>query len=281
MKRLAGAVLAGWLVSWATLGSATEVINWERLPLAVSLVVGQERVIFVERNVRIGVPASLAERLRVQSAAGAVYLRASAPFESARVQLQDADTGEQILLDITAKAATQGQPLLEPIKIVTPALKLSTDESSDSPPGSTPAPVVLTRYAAQSLYAPLRTVEALPGVRRVLLHRDLNLGTLLPNLSVSATALAAWRLGDYWVSAVRLRNNSHHWLALDPRELQGHFTTATFQHPSLGPHGRPSDTTVLYLITQGHDLRRSLLPALSPFDAALNLPHPASAAHEQ
>lgn len=59
------------------LAQAVEILRWDRLPLAVPLVVGQERVIFIDRNVRVGVPISVAERLRVQSAGGAVYLRAS------------------------------------------------------------------------------------------------------------------------------------------------------------------------------------------------------------
>jgi hypothetical protein len=48
---------------------------------------------------------------------------------------------------------------------------------------------------------------------------------------------------------------------------------ATFQHPNLGPAGTvPSDTTVVYLVTRGHGLAESLLPALSPIDATVNLP---------
>ncbi|MCM3373134.1 DUF3438 family protein, partial [Bacillus velezensis] len=57
----------------------------------------------------------------------------------------------------------------------------------------TPVPVVLTRFAAQNLYAPLRTVEPLPGVMRVNLRRDLDLGTLMPTLPVRAVALALLR----------------------------------------------------------------------------------------
>jgi hypothetical protein len=57
-------------------GHAVEILRWERLPLAVPLVVGQERVVFIDRNVRIGVPAGVGEHLRVQSAGGAIYLRA-------------------------------------------------------------------------------------------------------------------------------------------------------------------------------------------------------------
>ena len=50
-------------------------------------------------------PASLGNRLRVQSAAGAIYLLASEPIEPTRLQLQDADTGTVMLLDIAAEPA--------------------------------------------------------------------------------------------------------------------------------------------------------------------------------
>lgn len=276
MKRLLGLTLAGAALGWTPVGAATEVLRWERLPLSVPLVVDQERVVFVDRNVRVGVPSSVSDRLRVQSAAGAVYLRANATIEPTRLQLQDAESGELILLDITADATKDAQPLLEPIRIVTTVAPVRDKSASpdDAPPRATPVPVVLTRYAAQHLYAPLRTVEALPGVRRVNLRRDLPLDTLLPSLPVHATALAAWRLDDHWVTAVRLRNTASQWLDLDPRRLQGDIATATFQHATLGPRGQSSDTTVLYLVTRKHGLAESLLPTLSPINAALNLPHP-------
>lgn len=266
---------------------AVEILRWERLPLAVPLVVGEERVIFIDRNVRIGVPASVGARLRVQSAAGAVYLRASEPIEPTRLQLQDADSGTVILLDIAAETPQDGQPPLEPVRIVAAAPatgqrgttgKDATTRTAPTdrlaPP--TPVPVVLTRYAAQNLYAPLRTVEPVPGITRANLRQDLPLHSLLPALPVHAQALAAWRLGDLWVSAVRLRNIAKHWLDLDPRALQGDFLTAAFQHPDLGPAGSPEDTTVVYLVTRGHGLPQALLPAIAPVDAALNLPVPAA-----
>jgi integrating conjugative element protein (TIGR03749 family) len=137
--------------------------------------------------------------------------------------------------------------------------------------------VVLIRYAAQNLYAPLRTVEPVAGIGRVNLRRDLALDTLLPTLPVRARALAAWRLEDQWVTAVRLTNTTARWLDLDPRALQGDFVAATFQHPTLGPAGQSSDTTVVYLVTRGHGLAESLLPRISRIDATVNLP-PAGAA---
>ncbi|TKY80216.1 TIGR03749 family integrating conjugative element protein [Pectobacterium polonicum] len=260
---------------------AVEILHWERLPLAVPLMVGQERIVFVDRNIRVGVPASVGDRLRVQSAGGAIYLRASEPIEPTRLQLQDADSGTLILLDIAASPAKDGEPVLEPVRIVEgkttpPRYGQQRDSETDAPiteqdrptRRETPVAVVLTRYAAQNLYAPLRTIEPVPGIVRVNLRRDLPLDTLLPTLPVQTTALASWRLEDQWVTAVRLTHMAGGWIELDPRTLQGDFLTATFQHPALGPRGTPEDTTVLYLVTRKHGLSQSLLPAIQRFDPA-------------
>ena len=300
MKQLIPSALAGMLFGLGLVPSvqAMEILRWERLPLAVPLVVGQERVVFVDRNVRIGMPAGVGENLRVQSAGGAIYLRASKPIPSTRLQLQDVESGALILLDIAAEPAKAGQAALEPVRIVegeaTPAhygeqagTPPSTDDDTqgDTPASArtpthkreTPVAVVLTRYAAQNLYAPLRTVEPVAGIGRVNLRRDLALDTLLPTLPVRARALAAWRLEDQWVTAVRLTNTTARWLDLDPRALQGDFVAATFQHPTLGPAGQSSDTTVIYLVTRKHGLAESLAPRISRIDATANLP-PAGAA---
>ncbi|MER2554770.1 MAG: TIGR03749 family integrating conjugative element protein, partial [Thauera sp.] len=291
MKRLVPPALAGLLLSMGLISAsqAVEILRWERLPLAVPLVVGQERVVFIDRNVRIGVPESIGEHLRVQSAGGAIYLRASEPIPPTRLQLQDVESGALILLDIAAEPAKAGQVPLEPVRIIggdEPAGRrrdqAGDSANADEEPGpgtptstarrTTPVSVVLTRHAAQNLYVPLRTVEPVAGIVRVSLRRNLALNTLLPTLPVRTQALAAWRLEDQWVTAVRLTNTSARWLDLDPRALQGDFVAATFQHPTLGPAGRSADTTVVYLITRGHGLAESLLLVVAPIDAMANLP---------
>lgn len=269
-------------LGFASLSHAIEILRWDRLPLAVSLVVGQERVLLIDRNkmLRVGVPAHLKERLRIQSAGGAVYLLANAPIEPSRLQLQDAASGEIILLDITAKPGAAGQSPLEPIKIVDAEQEDRRERnaidqqiaSGRQAATATPIPAVLTRYAAQSLYAPLRTVEPLAGVTPVPLRRDLAVDTLLPTVPVQAVALAAWRLDNYWVTAVKLTHIRNGWIHLDPRSLQGDFIAATFQHPNLGPAGNSTDTTVAYLVTRSHGLAESLLPAINRIDGSLNMP---------
>lgn len=289
MKHPVLALLGLLAVASTPIAQAVEILRWDRMPLAVPLRVGQERIVFVDRNVRVGVPAGVGERLRVQSAGGAVYLRANEPIEPTRLQLQDADTGTLILLDIAAEPAKEGEPALEPVRIVeasaAPARYGDQSAAGDGDEAArandqvrarreTPIPVVLTRFAAQNLYAPLRTVEPLPGVMRVNLRRGLDLGTLMPTQPVRATALASWRLEDQVVTAVRLTNAGTGWITLDPRVIQGDFLTATFQHEALGPPGTPEDTTVLYLVTRGRGLAQSLLPAIHRFDPAANLPLP-------
>lgn len=277
---------------------AVELMKWERMPLAVPLHVGQERVIFVDSNVRVGVPSSLTGKLRVQSTGGTLYLMALEPIDPTRIQLQDAQTGALILMDIAATVPQENTSPLEPVQIIegdhTPvrygrpqqsqqtgtATAGTQSQSSDQPSTApsqrqreTPVPVVLTRYAAQNLYAPLRTVEPVTGIARVNLNGGLNLKTLLPMLPVKAQALASWRLEDYWVTAVSLQNTNAQTLTLDPRWLQGDFVAATFQHLNLGPAGDSTDTTVVYLVTRKHGLAGSLLPAVSRINAAHHISH--------
>ncbi len=274
---------------------AVLLMEWERLPLAVPLVVGQERVIFVDRNVRVGLPASLSNKLRVQTTNGTVYLLAREPIDPVRLQLQDAENGELILIDIAAIPAIEGADPLEPIRIIegqNPSRRYGTatataepenPPSADKPRRETPVPVILTRHAAQSLYAPLRTVEPVQGISRVNLRRNLDLSMLLPTLPVTAIAMAAWRLEDFWVTAVKLQNTSNSVITLDPRLLQGDFIAATFQHRDLGPAGHAADTTVVYLVTRKRGLADSILPALSQIDASTNVPMrlPTGDAHEK
>lgn len=79
MSRLCDGVL--WcLLLIAIPASAVELIKWERIPLPIALHVGQERIVFVDRNVRVGFPPSLNGKLRVQSSGGAVYLLAQGIF---------------------------------------------------------------------------------------------------------------------------------------------------------------------------------------------------------
>ncbi|MCF5096903.1 TIGR03749 family integrating conjugative element protein [Pseudomonas gessardii] len=284
MRRLL--TIALLVFNFGGMANAVEILRWDRIPLALPLIVGQERIVFVDQNVRVGLPRNLVDKLRVQSTGGALYLLAKEPIEPTRLQLQNMKSGEIMLVDIIATVGKPNQAAPEPAKIVageslatrygqvdskptnrqaaTPSVQASAQNADDDPPTprrETPLPVVMTRYAAQMLYAPLRTVEPVDGIAQVNLKRGMDLATLLPTLPVAASVLGSWRLDEYWVTAVKIRNTSLQHLTLDPRDLMGDFITATFQHPYLGAKGDASDTTTVYLVTRGHGLAESLLPA--------------------
>lgn len=249
--------------------AADELIKWERIPLQIPLKVGQERVIFADKNVRVGFPPALNDKLRVQSTGGAVYLKADSAFPQTRLQLQDLESGEIILLDVTA--STNGPT--EPVRLVysgdvtsvgssdRPAKSSRRDSASSAsestsdtkgakaPRYNAPLPVVLTRFAAQTLYGPLRTVEPVSGIHPVNPRLPGRITTLYPSEPLDITTLSAWGVGARSVVAVRVRNTSSRKIVLDPRVLQGQFVSATFQHRWVGAVGTPEDTTTLYLVT--------------------------------
>ena len=251
------------LLAWVCQGQAgaTVLMPWKRLPLPVALHTGHERVIFVNRNVRVGYPAALDGKLRIQSSGGAVYLLAKADFPQTRLQLVDMDSGALILLDISATAGDE----LEAVDIRYDATVWrnepggAQDEATTDVPEArdnssltalyVPLPVVLTRYAAQRLYGPSRVVEPVPGIASAPVRLPATVTTLLPTRPVTAMPLAAWQRDNLTVTALRLQNRSAQRIDLDPRALQGNFVTATFQHTWLGGRGTPEDTTVVYLVT--------------------------------
>ncbi|WP_082765910.1 TIGR03749 family integrating conjugative element protein [Azotobacter vinelandii] len=252
--------------------AATEILAWDRTPLAIDLPVGKERLVTLERNVSVGLPGAIAkpEVLRVQSTGGVLYLKANQAFDTQRVQLRDEATGELILVDLTAKAQASD----EPIKVVVPQADDGSDaaeeeavseaEAEKTPVYPAPLPVVLTRYAAQSLYAPLRAIEPVEGVQRVAMRLPATLD-LLPALPVLAEPIAAWSLGGFQATAVRLRNRDpQRSFELDPRYLQGSLAAATFMHTTLGPKGRLDDSTTVIVVTRGPLVERLLLPRPQP-----------------
>lgn len=267
MKRLP--ILATLLSLCLSSDSFADVLmKWERKPLPVALQVEKERIIFVDKNVKVGYPAELDGKLRIQSTGGAVYLKALEKFPSTRIEFRDVTTGEIFLFDVVA--ATKVANPEEPIRLVFDGAveKQSFSTNRDDPVSDTPVvnsrpqlpvPAALTRYAAQSLYAPLHSVEPLEGVRRVAHRLPKKITTLLPAYPIDAIPLISWQLDEYVVTAIRLQNRGNSQITLDPRELQGRFYSATFQHNWLGGYGSNEDTTTLYLVTEGY-ANNALIP---------------------
>ena len=225
----------------------TERIEWKKTPIKLKLKVGQERLVTFPDSVKVGVPNQLQPMLRIQNINGTVYLMAQAAFDSTRVMVREIEGDQIYLLDISA---SEGSVQNNPVEIyvqensASSNTELSNEGNRNRPKYSY---VSLTRFAAQQLYAPARLLKNKPGIVRTPVAR-----TSIPLLrggSIDARPLVAWRAGGYYLTAVRLTNQTAQAQTLDPRDLRGGWLTASFQHHRLLPAGNEADTTAVYLIS--------------------------------
>ncbi|MCP5417431.1 MAG: TIGR03749 family integrating conjugative element protein [Chromatiaceae bacterium] len=224
-----------------------ERIIWQKTPIELALSVGKEQRVDFPGPVRIGLPATLQPILRVQSVAGNLYLLAHRPFEPTRVMVRAIESGAVYLLDLSADNKSAPTAAIQIFDPEVEQSDLSSDQTEPSPIFPTYGYVALTRFAAQKLYAPARLLRDLPGVVRVPVRRKSV--QLIHAGQVTAEPLVAWRAGDLYLTAVKLRNSTSHPVTLDPRTLRGTWLTATFQHNRLHVAGNEADTTVVYLIS--------------------------------
>ncbi len=229
-----------------------ERIFWEKKPIKLTLAVDHERVIHMpgKGTIKAGVPAFLNRgALRTQIVDNTLYWLANEPFEETRVQVVNSVTGETFLFDI--EGVEKGGSIA-PVEIVTAKPAHSLGESS-AKNGTKPTKsidyVTLTRYASQQLYAPERLLANLPGVVRVPLDSESKVN-LVRGSKIEALPLISWKGGDFYVTAVRLRNTTTDYINLDPRDLRGQWLAATFQHARLFPEGDEADTTAVYLVSK-------------------------------
>lgn len=230
---------------------AIELIKWDRTPIKLTINQDDERMIFIDKNISVGIPTYLDQKVRIQSLGGVIYVKSFEPFNESRLMLRDLETNEIILIDLTGEGKSKNK--LESVKIVfEDEFELNTNASNVKQDyrDDVPTPIKLTRYAAQNFYAPLRAIENVPGIKQISLP-PMSLKRLIPSLPVHVTSMAAWRLNGYEVVGIKLTNVSQNRLKLDPRLLNGDFYSATFQHNTLGEHGTPSDTTMVYIVTKG------------------------------
>ncbi len=254
--------------------AAVERIVWDKTPMAIALSVGSERMVTFPGAVRLGIPSNLTAHLRSISQNGTVYWLADDTFASTRIQIQDTITGQFYLVDLSATATLQSNARIEIINaaaaVPSNGIPELLSENPDSPAAVTPQPypeghksyfvhnsasnasdyTLLTRYAAQQLYAPARLLKTPHGIHAVPLDGgSVPNDTLMRGGGIGAEPVAAWRKGTLYVTAVKLTNRSLRTIVLDPRVIRGQWRTATFQHAYLAPSNSDENVTALYLVS--------------------------------
>lgn len=232
-----------------------ERLFWDKLPLSITLPVGQERLVTFPGDVRVGMPSELSGKVRTQSHNGTVYWLANESFEAQRIEIHETDGSGIYLVDLSA-SQEQGIPA-DPIEVLNRQAhrveKTDSDSKHRNPRTSrkaqkAPGLVTLTRFAAQQLYAPSRMLKASPSIHRVVVARRA-MHNLIRGESIEALPVASWQGGELYVTAVQLRNIGKAPVELDPRRIRGRWKAATFQHGRLHPAGSEADTTAVYLVS--------------------------------
>lgn len=231
-------------------------------PIPLELSVGQEIQLNFENPLgSIGIPEAIKSKLQKQLIDTRLWIKATKTFKPTRVLVKNEKGGISVFL----LSATIGNKKVEqhPIKYQVINEKKQPNEVSPTKNVNPKLSYVdLTRFVAQSLYAPKRLIKKIKVIRVVINTKKIVplficSETLSCNDTVSARPIAAWKSSRYYISALLLTNTSKQQVVLDPRDLIGNWKAATFHFNRLGQSGSPTDTSVVYLIS------------LSPFEQSL------------
>jgi len=235
------------LFSTLVVAEQTEKIKWDKKPISITLPLNKERMIIFPSDVRVNVPSSIRHQLRTISNDGIIYWQADSPFEKQRVKVQLIDSGKIIMIDL---AASGKRTKASAIEVLIKKEVVRGGSASQEVVTSSLDYVQLTRLAAQSLYSPERLISMPTGVSRSQLAVNDEMDTLIRGQIIKATPMVSWQSNGIYVTAVKLQNMTNNTVILDPRDIRGHWESATFQHVTLEEAGTTQDTTSLYLISK-------------------------------
>lgn len=235
------------LFSTLVVAEQTEKIKWDRKPISITLPLNKERMVIFPNDVRVNVPSSIRHQLRTISNDGIIYWQADAPFEKQRVKVQLINSGKVIMIDL---AASEKRTKTTAIEVLIKTKAVRGGSASKEAATYSLDYVQLTRLAAQSLYSPERLISIPSGVSRSQLEVNNEIDTLIRGHIIKATPMVSWQYNGTYVTAVKLQNMTNNTVILDPRDIRGHWESATFQHVTLEEAGTTQDTTSLYLISK-------------------------------
>ncbi|CAB5502923.1 hypothetical protein AZO1586R_1505 [Bathymodiolus azoricus thioautotrophic gill symbiont] len=267
------------LLSLSSVNAELRLLSFPGETIKLMLDVDQEVQLNFEKPLSsIGIPTDIKNNIKTQLIDSRIWIKATKAFKPTRVLVKSLK-GEISVFSLSA-SPNQQKAQEYPIKynIVSErrqAYKSSSSGSSSSGSDSSNNKkntntatkagenyIALTRFVAQSFYAPKRLIKKIDVVRVPINTKQLiTLFACSKNLAcngnVSASPLASWKSSHYYISAVLLKNTTRQQIVLDPRDLLGEWKSATFHFNRLGRTGSPTDTTVVYLIS------------LSPFEQSL------------
>jgi integrating conjugative element protein (TIGR03749 family) len=233
---------------------------WNHLPINITLPIGKEKIIKFPDSVSLGIPAAIKNDLFIQNDAGWLYLTAKKPFTKKRVEIKDNAAGEILLLNLSAQKNAGSAPL----EIIYQQTE-TQNKTLPNPLQGSLAYATLIRYAEQELYAPARLrknpyniqlINSYVTKKGTLTKTQIFYG-LFNDHSTINIKWAEWRGGNYYVTAVMVRNMqktnidlSRSLPLLCGRANQSWNAVVFFPNWKLAKAGKANDTTMAFLISQ-------------------------------
>ena len=233
-----------------------EHVVWDRVPISFAVPVGQERMITFPGtvDVRNNNPKLTTDLISILNNNGTLYIKAKNPFDAIRVPVVMSQTGEVILVDLSAAPNADDSP----VDVVLAKKDAAISDGGSQPMQKPISYTDLTRFAVQTLYSPERLIESNPRINRAPMYTTKSVN-LVYGGNVIAMPLASWRGGDYFVTAVLLKNIWSQTIKVDPRMLKGSWLAASFYPTNyVTKEGSLHDRTTLFLVSN------------APFNNALN-----------
>lgn len=225
----------------------TEHVVWDKTPIHLNLSLNQERLVRFPQAIQV-VESEAGDKISVLKVQDALYLKANEAFSNKRLLIQLMPQGEVMILSLTADDKINA---VDPVEVLLEKVNDSQPTNQDTKNNLDLNAITLTRFAIQSLYAPDRLLVMPEGVSRTPMQtrRDIH---LVYGASISAHPLASWHGGDFYVTAVELKNQLKQEVILDPRHIIGNWQTAAF-YPTNTLAGRGNeDTSTVFLVSDRH-----------------------------
>jgi integrating conjugative element protein (TIGR03749 family) len=232
------------LMSSQLFAANTEHVFWDKTPIHLNLSLNQERLVRFPQPIQI-VESEAGNKISVLKVQDSIYLKAKESFSNQRLLVQLMPQGEVIILSLTADEKINA---IDPVEVLLEKVDDAQPANQDTKNNLDLNAITLTRFAIQSLYAPDRLLVVPEGVSRTPMQtrRDIH---LMYGASISANPLASWHGGDFYVTAVELKNQLKKEIILDPRHIIGNWQTAAF-YPTNTLEGRgDEDTSTVFLVS--------------------------------
>jgi len=214
-----------WLLILSLMGSQlfaanTEHVVWDKTPIHLNLSLNQERLVRFPQAIQV-VESEAGDKISVLKVQDALYLNAKEAFSNKRLLIQLMPQGEVMILSLTADDKINA---VDPVEVLLEKIDAPQQTSQDTKNSLDLNAITLTRFAIQSLYAPDRLLIMPEGVSRTPMQTRHDIH-LVYGASISAHPLASWHGGDFYVTAVELKNQLKQEVTLDPRHNTDHCTT--------------------------------------------------------